>query len=65
MGSLGPVHWVIVLIVLATYLVPVGQVLRRAGFSRWLTLLALIPGVNLVLFWVFAFMPWPRDKSAA
>jgi ATP/ADP translocase len=63
MGSLGPVHWIIVLFVLATYIVPIAQVLRRVGFSSWLAVLALIPLVNLVLFWVFAFAPWPRDKT--
>jgi len=65
MGSFGPIHWIIVLVVVATYLVPVTQILRRTGFSGWLCVLALIPMVNLVLFWVFAFAPWPRDRSAA
>ncbi|RRN64655.1 hypothetical protein [Caulobacter sp. 602-1] len=65
MGSLGPVHWIIVLVVVATYIIPVAQILRRTGFSGWLAVLALIPLVNLVLFWIFAFAPWPRDHSAA
>lgn len=65
MGSMSYIHWVIVLVMLATYLVPVAQVLRRTGFSGWLAVLALIPLVNLVLFWVFAFAPWPRDRADA
>lgn len=65
MGSLGPIHWIIVIVVLATYIIPVAQILRRAGFSGWLAALALIPGVNFILFWIFAFAPWPRDRSAA
>lgn len=36
-----------------------GRILMRAGFSGWWALLALIPLVNLVMLWVFAFIDWP------
>jgi hypothetical protein len=39
--------------------VPVANVLHRAGRSRWWTVLAFVPGVNLVALWVFAFTRWP------
>jgi hypothetical protein len=39
--------------------VPVANVLHRAGRSRWWTLLAFVPGLNLVALWVFAFSGWP------
>jgi hypothetical protein len=63
MGSMSFIHWVVVLVMLATYLIPVAQILRRTGFSSWLAVLALIPGVNVVLLWVFAFAPWPQEKA--
>jgi hypothetical protein len=36
-----------------------GRVVRRAGFSPWWVLLALVPLVNLVVLWVFAYSRWP------
>lgn len=63
MGSFGPVHWIIVVAVLAIYIVPVSRILRRTGFPGWLAVLALLPGINLLLLWVFAFVPWPRDNE--
>lgn len=65
MGSMSFIHWIIVAVILATYLIPVAQILRRTGFSGWLAVLSLIPLANVVLFWVFAFAPWPRDKAEA
>jgi hypothetical protein len=43
--------------------IPVRQVLLRTGFSQWWTLLVLIPLVNLVALWIFAFSNWPRQSS--
>jgi hypothetical protein len=34
-------------------------VLKKAGFSRWWACLLLLPVVNLVAIWVFAFIRWP------
>lgn len=65
MGAMSLVHWIIVLLALATYIVPVAKILQRTGFSGWLALLAVIPLVNLVLFWIFAFAPWPQDGNSA
>jgi hypothetical protein len=39
--------------------VPVANVLHRAGRSRWWTVLAFVPGLNLIALWVFAFTRWP------
>ena len=39
--------------------VPVANVLHRAGRSRWWTVLAFVPGLNLIALWVFAFSRWP------
>jgi hypothetical protein len=52
---------VIVMPVLAIILVgvPVANVLHRAGRTRWWTVLAFVPGVNLIALWVFAFSRWP------
>ena len=39
--------------------IPVASVLHRAGRSRWWTILAFFPLLNLIGLWVFAFSPWP------
>lgn len=47
------------LVLLAVPLAMIGRVLRRAGFSPWWALLVLVPLVNLVALWVFAYVRWP------
>jgi hypothetical protein len=45
--------------------VPVASILHRAGHSRWWTLIAFIPLLNLIGLWVFAFTRWPIvDRSS-
>ena len=46
MNELSPMHLVLILIIV-TLIIPVQQILRRAGYSGWLCLLALIPLVKL------------------
>jgi len=40
--------------------------LAKAGFSGWLSLLMVIPVVNLITLYIFAFSAWPslqeKDK---
>jgi hypothetical protein len=40
------------------YLVPIWQIVKKAGFSPALSLLMFIPLVNLVMLYVFAFCNW-------
>ncbi|MGR8952109.1 MAG: hypothetical protein ACU83V_06825 [Gammaproteobacteria bacterium] len=39
------------------------RIIEKAGFDGWWTLALLIPVVNLVMIWVFAFMAWPTLKE--
>ena len=63
--TLVPPEWlwfmaiVMPLLVIILVGVPVANVLHRAGRSRWWTVLAFVPGVNLVALWVFSFTRWP------
>ena len=34
-------------------------ILRKAGFDGWWVLVLLIPVVNIIMIWVFAFTRWP------
>ncbi len=41
------------------------RILHKAGYSGWWSLLTLIPIVNIVMIWVFAFSDWPAVKVRA
>lgn len=43
-------------------IVPTVKILQRAGYSPWLSILAIIPVVNIVAYWVFAFARWPTRR---
>ncbi len=38
------------------------RVARKAGYSGWWSLTMLVPVVNVVMLWVFAFADWPSQK---
>lgn len=59
MDPFSPLHWIIVLIVMAILLVPAAVILRRTGHSPAWAILALFPGVSLIALWIFAFARWP------
>ena len=61
---MAPSIWQILFVVVVLAAIPVlifGPVARKAGFSRWWSLLLLVPIVNIVMIWVFAFMKWPAE----
>ncbi|HZI83395.1 MAG TPA: hypothetical protein VFF44_05735 [Casimicrobiaceae bacterium] len=39
-----------------------GRIVNRAGYSRWWLLTMLVPVLNLIMLWVFAFADWPATK---
>jgi hypothetical protein len=41
------------------------RIIRRAGYSGWWILIALVPVVNVVMFLVFAFKEWPIQRELA
>ncbi|WFP48452.1 hypothetical protein PL263_10010 [Methylomonas sp. EFPC3] len=41
------------------------RILQKAGFDgRW-ALVLLVPVVNIIMIWVFAFSSWPNLRSGA
>ena len=58
MSELIPVHWLTVLVIVAL-LVPIQQIVRRAGYNGWWCVLIIVPLVNVIALWVFAFRRWP------
>jgi hypothetical protein len=62
MASLGIWHLIafVVLALLAWAFVAVfGRIVNRAGYSRWGLLTMVVPLLNLIMLWVFAFASWP------
>ena len=48
--------WIVFLVISFIFYV---KILNKAGYSGWFSLLAIIPLVGFVMFWVFAFLKWP------
>ncbi len=52
-GVLGAVAWV----------VPFWRLFQRMGYSPYLSLLMLVPFVNLGLLYYVAFLDWPIERG--
>lgn len=52
------------LVPLLLVLVPAWRILRKAGFSGGWSLLILIPLVNLLALYAFAFTEWPVERHS-
>lgn len=63
MGGLNIWHWLIFMIFFLGTVIPVSIILRKAGFSRWLSILFFFPVINLVALWVFACSTWPKISN--
>ena len=47
----------------AIVIVPFWKIYSKAGFSKWLSLLMIVPLINLIVLYVVAFSPWPRQRQ--
>ena len=54
---------IIVLILALIPLLIFSTIAKKAGYSGWWALTIIIPLVNLVMLWVFAFAEWPAEKA--
>ena len=63
MFGLGVPELVVILVILALLSIPVWlwtRIVHKAGFSKDWGLVAVIPLLNLVMLWVFAYATWPN-----
>lgn len=65
MGTFSIWHWIIILFYVAIVVVPCWRIMRKAGFAGAWSLLALVPLVNVIALWVFAFVSWPNGRAAS
>ena len=59
----GGASFVVGIIFVLILLAPAARILRRTGYSPWFCLLLLIPLVNIIMVFVFAFSTWPVDRA--
>lgn len=63
MSTFSAWHGLMFLFWLAVFLIPAWRIAQKAGFPGPLALLLLIPVVNIIMVWVFAFVHWPNQKE--
>jgi hypothetical protein len=63
MGLDGAILVIIYLAIVVASIVGTAKIISKAGYSAWFVLLAFVPLVNLVMFFVFAFSDWPVHKE--
>lgn len=64
MDSFSIWHWIVALFWVAVFIIPGWRIASKAGYSGAWSLLLLVPIINLVVIWIFAFMRWPAQRSA-
>lgn len=62
MGSLSIWHWIIFLLFIYIFVAPCWRIAKKAGFSGAWSLLAVVPLVNVIILWVFAYVKWPVER---
>jgi hypothetical protein len=55
----------VLLIWVVFFVIPVWRILRKAGFPGAWSLLSIVPLLNIIALWVFAFITWPSERSGA
>ncbi|MEO7623658.1 MAG: hypothetical protein ABIS30_11400 [Gallionella sp.] len=60
----GTLMWLLLMLVYAALvIVPFWFIFRKAGYSQWLSLLMVVPLVNLGMLYFLAFSDWPRLRG--
>ena len=44
------------------FLVPLWRIISKAGYSGAWALVSLIPFINILALWIFAFAKWPNER---
>lgn len=61
MGSFG-LFWMLAMAALV--IVPFWFIFSKAGYSKWLSLLMVVPVVNLIALYFLAFSQWPSQGNS-
>ena len=58
-------HWFTMLLGAVMIVLPFWRIFAKAGFSGWLSLLMIVPMVNLIALYVLAFSDWPIARRGS
>lgn len=58
--AFGPIMFIFMAIVIV---IPFWRIFGKAGYSKWLGLLMVIPLVNVITLYWLAFSTWPRQRE--
>lgn len=47
-----------------TIVIPCWRLLKKAGYPPVLSLIAIVPLVNVIALWIFAFAKWPKGSTS-
>ncbi len=60
MGSFGLFMWLIMAVII---ILPFWFIFSKAGYSGWLSLLIVVPIINIVTLYFLAFSTWPSQRE--
>jgi len=60
MGSFGLFMWLIMAVVI---ILPFWFIFSKTGYSGWLSLLMVVPIINIVTLYFLAFSTWPSQRE--
>ncbi|MEW6363947.1 MAG: hypothetical protein AB1714_04845 [Acidobacteriota bacterium] len=64
MGALGVAELVMVVVVVFIIVLPFWKIFSKAGFPPALSLLMLLPLINILMLFYLGFAEWPRLRQA-
>ncbi len=64
LSTMSATEYILIIVSLLALLGVFGQILKKAGYSRFWDLLLIVPGLNIILVWVFSFLNWPSSENA-
>ena len=61
MGPFGLIMWLFFVVFI---ILPFWFIFSKAGYSKWLSFLMVVPIVNIVMLYFLAFSTWPSQREA-
>jgi len=64
-GMMAGSPFLVMLLMAALVIIPFWFIFRKAGYSEWLSLLMVVPLVNVGMLYFLAFSNWPSRRQDA
>lgn len=63
LGGIGPAEWIVALLGIVIVILPFWRISSKAGYSGAISLLMLIPVVNVLFPFFLGFAEWPIERE--